>query len=289
MFEIAAELPPPQIRGSRIALQTNEVTIGEPLNVFLSAPKSVVVVAKDGVFRYELGQKVARRLAPIPASTPFHAWTGPRHANSFHVRASGDEKVREYSLAGPAVDAGAPPSAQVARHVEDLPGFDARLFTLLADKTPFYTTAKGFVRRGNEVSPIPFPERPEPTTILFADAKPDRYWTGDASGRVILWDPKQSASPVFSASVPGVVIDSTLDGERVAVLSLSLDAQGYVPTVTIFANGKEVGRVDTGPTGARQQPELDLCLIAGQPWVVVGTRRWLQLIDWESRRLLAEW
>jgi hypothetical protein len=290
VFEIARELPPPQIRGSRIALQTREVPIPEPLNVFSPAPKKVVVLAKEGVYRYELGQKDARRQAPIAASAPLFAWTGPRQTNSFHVRAAGDEKVREYSMGGPDVDAGAPQApAQPARRVEDLPAFDGRLFTVLADKTPLYSTPKGLVRRGNEAEPLPFPESPDRATILFADSAAARYWSGDASGRVALWGLGKSASPLASAGVPGVIIDAAQEGERVAVLSLKLDGKGYVPSVTIFTNGKELARVDTGPTGSRQLPELDLCLIAGRPWVVVGTRRWLQLIDWESRRLLAEW
>jgi len=37
------------------------------------------------------------------------------------------------------------------------------------------------------------------------------------------------------------------------------------------------------------QPELDLCLIAGRPWVVVGGKDWMHLLDWKARRLLAEW
>jgi hypothetical protein len=37
------------------------------------------------------------------------------------------------------------------------------------------------------------------------------------------------------------------------------------------------------------QPALDLCLIEGRPWVVVGGRQWLQLLDWAGPRLLAEW
>ncbi len=290
-FEIAAQLPPPQIRGNRIAQKTTEVSAGEPLNVFVAAKKNVVVVAKDGVFRYELGQKEARRYAPIPTSAPLVAWPDARRADSFVVRSVGDDKLRQYSLAGlPSVDPASPPAqALVARHSEDLEGFDARLFTLLADKTRIYSTPKGLVRGGNDAHPSPFPELPGPATILFADSAPARYWAGDASGRLALWDPKQGASPLFTASVPGVVIDAAQEGDRVAVLSVQLDSRGYLPTVTIFSNGKEVGRMNTGPSITRQQPLLDVCLVAGRPWVVVGSRLWLQLLDWESRRLLAEW
>lgn len=291
VYQIAKELPPPQIRGSRIAQKTNEVTLGEPLNVFMAAKKSVVAIAKDGVFHYEAGQRNARRHAPISTAVPIFAWPDPRRPDSFYVRNSGDAKLHEYSLSSlPSVDADAnPPSVQAARQTEALPGFDARLFALLADNTPSYSTSKGLVRRGKESQPTPLPESSGPPTLLFADAAPQRYWTADASSRLALWDPERGASPVFTASVPGVVIDAAAQGDRVAVLSITHEGQTYLPIVTIFSNGKELARIDTGPTFLRQPPALDLCLIPGLPWVLVGGQRWLQLLDWESRRLLAEW
>jgi hypothetical protein len=291
VFEIAQELPPPHIRGNRVARQTTELTVGEPSNVFLPAKKSVLVIARGGVLRYELDQKRARHYAPIQANAPLVAWADPHRANSFRVRAVGDEKLREFSLAGlRSADAGSPPApAQAARHVEALPGFDTRLFAVLADGTPLYSTAKGLVRRGHESQPSPFFQALAPATILFADSSPDRYWAADASGKLALFDQKQSGSPTFTSSVPGVVIDAALEGERVAVLSMDLDGPSYRPTVTIFSNGKEQGRLRIGTSVSRGQPDLDLCLIAGRPWVVVGGTRWIQLLDWESRRLLAEW
>jgi hypothetical protein len=292
VFEIAQELPPPHIRGNRVARQTAEVAVGEPSNVFSPASKSVLVIAKAGVLGYELDQKRAQHYAPIQASAPLVAWADPLRANSIRVRAAGDEKLREFSLARlPNADGGLPPApAQAARHVEDLPGFDARLFTVLADGTPLYSTPKGLARRGQESTPIPSSQPSAPVAILFGDSSPDRHWTADASGKLALWDAKQGGTPIFTSSVPGVVIDAVQEGERVAVLSMDLDAQGYRPTVTIFSNGKEQGRLSVGASvGARGQPQLDLCLIAGRPWVVVGGTRWMQLLDWESRRLLAEW
>jgi hypothetical protein len=291
VFEIASELPPPNIRGSRVARQATEAAIDEPSNVF-SAGKGVLVIAKGGVLRYELGQERARRYAPIQASVPLVAWPDPRRVDSFRVRAAGDEKLREFSLAAlPSGDGGSPGApAQAARHVEDMPGFDARLFTLLADGTPLYSTPKGLVRRGHESQPSPLSESSAAPTILFGDSSPDRYWAADASGKLALGDQKQGGSPIFTSSVPGVVIDAALEGERVAVLSMELDGQGYRSTVTIFSNGKEQARLSVGASVAsRAPPQLDLCLIAGRPWVVVGGARWLQLLDWESRRLLAEW
>jgi hypothetical protein len=291
VFELAAEPPPPQIRGSRVARQTNQVSVAKPLNLILAPRKSVLVVAKEGLFRYEAGQKTLRRYAPIPASAPLVAWPDPRHADSLLVRTAGDEKLREYSLAGLASVApdAAPVAAQSARRVLELAGFDARLFTLLSDGTPFYSTAKGLVRLGRESQPVPFPEPAAPPALIFADSSPDRYWAADALGRLVLRDQKQGMAPVFTGSVPGVVIDAAQEGEWVAVLSVELQHRSYVPTVTIFSNGKELARVNLGPSLTRQPPELDLCLIPGRPWVLVGGRRWLQLFDWESRRLLAEW
>jgi hypothetical protein len=291
VFEIAAQQPPPQIRGSRVVRQTTEMPVAEPLNVLTTARKGAVVIAKDGVLGYEPGQKALRRHAPIPTSAPLVAWLDPRRADSLRVHAVGDEKVREYSLAAlsSAEPDSPPPPAQVPRQVESLEGFDGRLFTLLADETAFYSTPNGLVRRGSEARLTRFYALPAATTLLFADVSPTRYWAGDASGRVALWDLEQSASPRFGATVPGVVVDAAQEGERVAVLSIALSAGSYLPTVTIFSNGKELGRVDTGPSSTRQQPEVDVCLVAGRPWVVVAGRRWLQLLDWESHRLLAEW
>ena len=77
---------------------------------------------------------------------------------------------------------------------------------------------------------------------------------------------------------------------RVAVLSIEARVQAYHPTVTIFSEGKQLAqRRVSGTPGASGQPQLDLCLIPGRPWVVVGGKRWLQLVDWETPRLLSEW
>ena len=289
VFEIAKELPPPNIRGSRIAVQTNELTVEEPSNVILPA-KSVLVIAKGGVLRYEPDQKRATLHAPIQASAPLVVWPDPRRADSFRVRAAGDEKLKEFSLPGlPSGDAGGPAApARAARRIEDLPGFDGRLVTVLADGTPFYSTTKGLIRRGRVSQPNPVPVS-SPATILFGDSSPDRHWTADASGRLALFDQKQGDSPIFTSSVRGVVIDAALASDKVAVLGMDTDGQSYRPTVAIFSNGKERARLEIGPSFARTPPELDLCLIAGHPWVLVGGRRWMQLIDWESGRLLAEW
>lgn len=289
MFEIAEKLPPPQIRGSRVARQVDQIAIDGPTNIFSSAKKSVLVIAKGGVYRYELGEPLARRYAAIEERAPLVAWRDPRRADSFGVRSAGDKRLGEYTLVrAPSGDAGvAKIPAQVLRRVTDLPGFDGRLFTVLADGTPLYSTPKGLVRRGDESRPVPFAE-PTPATLLFADSSADRYFAADASGKLVLWDRNQSAA-IATPSVPGVVMDAAIEGDRVAVLSMALLDGRYQPTVTIFSNGKEQLHIDVGPSFGRTQPIYDLCLVAGRPWVVVGSTRWMQLLDWETRRLLAEW
>jgi hypothetical protein len=135
---------------------------------------------------------------------------------------------------------------------------------------------------------MPLPELSGTATVVFADSSPNRYFAADASGRLALFETKQG-SALFSLEVPGVVVDAEREGGRVAVLSLALDGETYRPAVTIFTNGREHARMSIGPSVGMTPPRLDLCLIAGRPWVVVGSTRWMQLLDWESRRLLAAW
>jgi len=291
VFEIASVLPPPQIRGSRVAIQTNEVAVTEPLNVFSPTKKRALVIAKGGVLRYELGEKQAKRYAPIAAAAPLVAWPDPRRPDSFRVHVAGTPSVQDFTLTGPlsAASGSLPPPPQVARKVTALSGFDARLFTVLTDGMLLYSTPSGLVRRGREVPGIPFRQFSGPATTLFADASASRYWAADASGKLALLD-QEGASPLATSRVPGVVIDAAVEGDKVAVLSVELVAQSYAPTVTVFSNGKEQARLRIGANvAARGQPQLDLCLIAGRPWVLVANATKLQLLDWSSHRLLAEW
>jgi len=291
VFEIASVLPPPQIRGGRVAIQTNEVAIVEPLNVFSPSKKRAIVIAKGTVLRYEFDEKRAKSYAPIAAAGPLVAWPDARRSDSFHVHVAGTPSVQDFTLTGPrSAEAGSPPPPpQVARNVTALPGFDARLFTVLTDGMLLYSTPSGLVRRGREAPGIPFRQSSGPATSLFADPSASRYWAADASGKLSLLD-QEGAPPLATASVRGVVIDTAVEGDRVAVLSVEVVGQSYSPTVTVFSNGKEQARLTVGTNvAARGQPKLDLCLIAGRPWVLVSNAASLQLLDWSSRRLLSEW
>lgn len=281
VFEVSKKIPPPQVRGSAAAVQVASVPMTKPLNVFPFAKQGVLVVGAQQVWRYEPGQKSARSHAPIPAARPLVAWSDPERTGSFWVRMLGESSLREYAAAALKV-------APAARE-RPLPDFDARLFTVLGDGALLYSTPAGLVRTGGAGAAVPLPKLAEPATLLFPDVVPDRYWAADARGNLGLWD-EDGTTPIFSARVPGAVIDVALEGARVAVLSIHVVGQSYQPTVTIFSEGREISQRRVSGTPASQgQPKLDLCLIRGRPWVVVGGTRWMQLVDWETPRLLAEW
>lgn len=283
VFEVSKTIPPPQMRGSAAAVQTASVAMHQPLNVFPAANEGVLVIGKQNVFRYEPGSLRASASAPIPTPGPLVAWSDLERAGSFWVRVLGEKSLHQYTLAGAA-------HAAPAGREHALPDFDARLFTVLSDGAPFYSTPAGWGRRAEAGQVDVVPKPIEPVTLLFADAAPDRYWTADAQGNLGLWDRKQGSSRVFSARVPGTVTDVAIEGARVAVLSIEVVGQSYRPTVTIFSEGKQRGqRRVSGTPASGGPPVVDLCLIADRPWVVVGGSRWMQLVDWETPRLLSEW
>jgi hypothetical protein len=222
VFEVAEQLPPPQIRGSRVARQTNAVEIAEPLNLVPLANESVLVIAESGVFRYEAKQRQTKRHAAIPLRGPLLAFPDPKRPDAFWIRSVGEDKSEHYTFDMLALSDGGSPSK--------------------------------------------------------------------SSGATGLVPPTQPALPAYAASVPGVLIDTATEGDRVAVLSLELRDDNYQPTVVIFTGGKEQARLTIGPSiGLKRQPKLDLCVMVGRPWVLVGNGEWLQLLDWSSRRLLSEW
>lgn len=290
-FEVSAHIPPPQIRGSATARQTAEVEMVEPLNVTTFDGNGALVIAKRGVFRLKRGETQAQAAAPIPTSGPLVAWSDAQHRDSFWVHTQGERSLQQYEVTPLAsADTGAPPKPHAPSRTRSLPEFDGRLFTVLANGAPWYSAPGGLSSDERSSEVVPLPKLSEPTTLLFADASASRYWATDALGSLQLYNRNKHESPVFTSRVPGVVIDTAVEGDRVAVLSMQLKGYDYQPTVTIFAKGKQQGQLSIGPTIARHgQPELDVCLIAGRPWVVVGGRHWLHLLDWSTPRLLAEW
>lgn len=276
----------------------------QPLDVVALSGKGALVIAKNDVYRYQLGETRAQRYAATTAREPLQAWADPRAADAFWVRQAREGLLQQHTLASkPSNGSKSPPRGttptptdepqhvlSAARSVE-LPEFDRGLFTLLADGTPLYSTPAGLRRQGDTAKAPPLPRPPGEVSLLFADSARDRYWSANADGNLSLWSTRaKSEAPVLSARVPGVVIDAATEGDRVAVLSLKLIGQDYRPTVSIFSKNGQSHQLNIAATDASDgPPEIDLCLIPNRPWVVVGTRRWLQLLDWDPPRLLAEW
>lgn len=291
VFEISPQLPPPQIRGSRVARQSTEVPIAEPSNVIRLDDETIVVLAKSEVLHYELGRKENPRYAPLGSDGPLVAWGSAKDARSFHVHAAQEGQIRQYALVPPTREAarpsGPPPLAE--RPVLPLPDFDGRWLTLLADGEVLYSNTKGLLGTGAKASAGGPRVIPEGRALLFADAAPEGYWWATQGGGLERWALDGNA-PTLTTQVPGVVIDTAVDGARLVVLSVELVGQSYRPTLTTFVDGHRSGQLEVAPSPASLgQPKLDVCLIAGRPWAVVGSTQWLQLLDLEGPRLLAEW
>jgi hypothetical protein len=288
VFEASTRVPPPQLRGSATASHSARIEVGNPRNVIALGKNRVLVAGEKNTFRYQTGAKEAEPGTPLASGAPSFLWRDRKSDASFWVRALGEKKLHRYTW-----PSGAEPpaiTAKLGHSVEPLSEFDARLFVVLSNGVPLYSTKEGLSEPSKVGSVGPLPSRSKPGTIVFADAAHDRYWTADASGALTLSKVVQPKPPLLSARVPGVVIDAAVEGDRVAVLTMELEAQVYRPTVTVFAKHGPEGQLSIGPSMAHLgQPALDLCLIEGRPWVVVGGRQWLQLLDWAGPRLLAEW
>jgi hypothetical protein len=260
--------------------------VASPENVIVLGEGSVLVAGEKNLFRYRKGANEAEPSAPIPAGDGLFLWRDDASADSFWVRALGDQELRRYTW--PAGDSPGP--AKLGHDAEAVADFDGRLFAVLSDGVPVYSTARGLGRPGSDAPVAPVPPLSKPGTLLFADASPDRYWTADPLEGVALRNLGKPEPPVLKDPVPGVVIDAAIEGDRVAVLSMELKNQAYRPSVSVFSKGQQAGQLNIGPSAAHLgQPPLDVCLIEGRPWVVVGGRHWLQLLDWTGPRLLAEW
>lgn len=281
VFEASRTIPPPQIRGSAAAVQTASISVPEPQNVVALGDGRALVIAKQQVFSYRAGDKDGQARPSIQASGPLFVWPDPKQVDSFWLRRLGDKSLHHYALKA---DGG-----PIIHREQELAAFDGRLFTVLADGAPLYSTTSGLIRWGDESRPAQPPGLSE-ATLIFADPSKERYWVADTAGNLKLWDRTEGDAPVFTARVFGAVIDVAREGDRIAVLSMAKSARKYRPTVTIFSGGKQQAQQRIGESlASRPEPRLDVCLIADRPWVVVGSRSWLQVLDWSTPRLLAEW
>lgn len=290
VFEIAPEIPAPQIRGSRVARQSTEVAISEPSNVLRLADGTILALAKSEVLHYELGRKENPRYPPIPLHGALVAWAASGEPRMFRVHAGGEAALHEYEL-GPFGGGQQTPATALRileARVEPLPEFDSRWLAVMTDGAPLYSSAHGLMRAGKEPSGARRPIPPA-TVLVFADPSPENYWLATGTGGLERWG-LDGAAPTVAARVPGVAMETAVEGTRLVVLSLQLVGESYRPAITMFDRGRQVRQIEVAPSEASLgQPKLDLCLISGRPWVVVGSTQWLQLLDLDGPRLLAEW
>lgn len=285
IFEITPKLPPPEIRGSSVARKSMKLDIASPLNLLSLPQGGALVTTRDALLRIQLGKEV-ERYAPIQQRAPLVLWSSS-DANAFEVRGATEPAIFEYRLPTTAPSkAGA--SEPLGARSKPLPGFDLKHLILLSDGVPLYSTEQGLVRGGEASSKQG--ARLGEGDALFADPSPKHYWVARRSGALERWNVSSTESPERESRLDGAWIDSASDQGRLAVLSLKLNGQDYHPTVTVFENGLETGRLAVAPLPASLgQPDLDLCLIGSRPWVVVGGLHWLQLLNLSPPRLLAEW
>lgn len=219
VFELSPIVHPPHIRGGKIARQTTQIEMEQPLNVVALSGKGALVIGKTDVYRYQLGETRARRHAAQEVSEPLHAWADPRSADAFWIRRSRDGTLLQHTLSpaprsgsdsAPAAAQATPPSAATrppdvgAARTEELSGFERGLFTLLGDGTPLYSTSAGLRRHGDTAKTPVFTKPPGDVSLIFADSVRDRFWSASADGDLNLWSTRaKSEDPVFSAKVPG--------------------------------------------------------------------------------------
>jgi hypothetical protein len=151
VFEVAPVIPSPNIRGSSAARQTTQVEMAEPLNVVSLSPGRALVVAKNDLLSYTLGQKDPVRHVPIPVTAPLVAWPDARDKGSFWVHTQRDATLRHYALT--AIGGGEAKSPQRAQPQAEHtvtpestsapPGVDLRLFKRVTDRALLYAPSEG--------------------------------------------------------------------------------------------------------------------------------------------------
>ncbi len=286
------ELLPDAKREARPAAH---IDLPKPLNLISLAGESRLVITASKVFRHYRTEKSAPSFARIPVLGPLVAWPDARDIDGFWVRYLRDPSLHHYTLARapeaapsesqPAVAGG--DSAVTIGEVQLLPGFDRRLFTLMADGTPFYSTSNGLERGGSTPRRSPLPSMPN-VVALWAGSNSRQYWAASALGFVGLWEQSRGEPQLVASRVEGAVLQAAVRGKTTVIVSVELASEQYRVHVSTFdgrARGKEWALTPTHDV----QPVVDVCLLGAQPRVLVGGREWLQLFDVQSGALLGEW
>ncbi len=278
------------------AKQVAHIDVDAPRNLIALAGESRLVITKENLFRHYRDDREAKRYVRIPLLGPLVAWPEAREINSFWVRYLRDPDLHYYTLA-PTAESEETSSADAQRpfpvtigQVRPLHDFDQRLFTLMADGTPFYSTSGGLVGGKRPLRYSPLPPLQQELALMWADSTYHRYWVSDRAGNLGVWERSRGEPRLVTARLPGPVVATDVLGATAAILSVRQLGGRYQTEVTLFEEHNFSKRwlvSDTPLTDG--QPVLDLCLLNGSKRLVVGGRDWLGLYDRRSGKLLQEW
>lgn len=324
VFQSAEVIPPPAIRGSAVARQIDEHEQHKPSNVVAFAG-GALSAGENATVHYQEGK--ATQHPPLDGSAPRTLWADSKKERAFWVHREGAAQFDQYTLAptpnaqttkatpepknlekpnnaqqpakadNPAEPEDSPTgSARATREPlkptasRKLPGFDGRAFAVMPNGSPYYSTPSGLLEAA-VISPAEHHPQLQPSAhLLLASTRPTELWTSDERGDLALWRGNRSDAPERTWKIPGAIIDVEKRDDTIVVLSLELSGDSYRPTITVITKGERVTQFHVAPSPASLGlPVVDLCVLRDRPWVVVGTSQWLQLLDWTSRRLLAEW
>lgn len=276
------------------------IDLAEPQCALALSGDSTLVVGKHEVVRYYRGQKQAPRFARIPLLGPLQAWADPQDIDSFWVRYLRDPDLHYYTL----VDAD---RSVTFGQVRNLPDFDRRHFTLLADGSPFYTTERGLLQlEGNATRESPPPALLGALNGVWPAARLDRYWVSSDAGELKLFEQSRGEPLRRSHRVDGVPYAVDVDGERLAIVSVSQTGSQVDWHLSVIRGDETVARLelpmtlplssdvtaqqtDTPSSALDDHDNRDVCLLQGRPWVLAGGKRLLQLFDYEKQELLQTW
>jgi hypothetical protein len=294
-FEAYATSPP-----KRVA----RAPLDQPRNVIQLAGDSSLVIARSGVFRYYHGEKAARRFTRIPILGPLQAWSDPQNIDGFWVRYLRDPALHHFTLEddapptakGPLVESSeraVMPKAVTIGEVVELAEFDFRLFTVLRDGSPFYSTVSGLLKATIGAPRLsPWPQLTRRLAALWPGSTQDRYWAADESGAAWQFELGRGEPRVMAVQFAGLPIAIAHQGDLVAVASAALTRGERTRELEVFRGQKRLAqlRLPAGLTESRPAAgELDLCLLDGKPWVVVGSRTQLLVYDYARRAVVESW
>lgn len=227
----------------------------------------------------------------VPALGPFQVWPDPRRREWLWVHYLKDDAVHRFELAGERQDASL--SATVR-----LPRFSgptvARLTTgaWLYPASPEATSAPNAWLSVIGERSVQQPSIPEQTIASSRSWRSDRAWALSPTQAMLLALDRPGA-PQLTVDLVGAPYALDEEGRRLAVVTqrqTPRQRQWFVEVIE--ASGKHsvlelAQRGGSGADGLKQDTsDRDVCLVPTRPWVVVGGRTSLQILDYSTERVV---